>query len=119
MKVGNYANLRRMLQIQVANGEAEAQYLLGLLYLDGVDGPKDVTTAGYLFSEAAKKGWPAAQFIFGKLKLNGAGMAVNNREGLDWILKSARGDHAEGQYVIGQVSLLTGKDTATEQVACY
>ena len=75
-------------------GDADAQYRVGRLFLDGDEmGLSPLQSARWL-SLAARKGHVAAQATLGDLLYNGAGIEPQPVEGLMW-LKLAR-DHAAG-----------------------
>ncbi|HKI55419.1 MAG TPA: tetratricopeptide repeat protein [Anaerolineales bacterium] len=57
---GNIEEALRYYQLAIASGEAEAPYLLGLLYFIGEDVPKDSNKAFECYSLSAKRGFPNA-----------------------------------------------------------
>jgi TPR repeat protein len=68
-------------------GDANAQYNLGRLYLDGSAGvDKDTRQAARWLSLAAEKGNPSAQALLGRLLFNGQdGLARQRARGLMWL----------------------------------
>ncbi len=56
-----------MLQRIAAKGDAEAQYLLGVFYLNGVTGPRNPTLARGWFEKSATQGNPRAAFSLATL----------------------------------------------------
>lgn len=67
-------------------GDADAQYHLGKLYLEGVGGPKDVRNAGRWLTLAAQKGQFEAQATLGELLFRGEeGVPRQAARGLMWL----------------------------------
>lgn len=67
-------------------GDADAQYNLGKLYLDGVGGPKDARNAGRWLTLAAQKGQFEAQAVLGQLLFRGEeGVPRQAARGLMWL----------------------------------
>ncbi len=67
-------------------GDADAQYHLGKLYLDGVGGPKDARNAGRWLTLAAQKGQFEAQAMLGELLFRGEeGVPRQAARGLMWL----------------------------------
>nr|WP_307499902.1 tetratricopeptide repeat protein [Xanthobacter agilis] len=67
-------------------GDADAQYHLGKLYLDGVGGPKDARNAGRWLTLAAQKGQFEAQAMLGQLLFRGdEGVPRQAARGLMWL----------------------------------
>jgi exopolysaccharide production negative regulator len=68
-------------------GDANAQYNLGRIYLDGSSGiDKDTRQAARWLSLAAEKGNPSAQALLGQMLFNGQdGVARQRARGLMWL----------------------------------
>ena len=92
-------------------GNASAQYRLGLLYDGGVGVPQDYRQAKEWFEKAAKQGHVGAQADLGTLYLQGAGAPQSVQMAMFWFSQAAEhGDglacaklgwmYAEGQGVI-------------------
>jgi uncharacterized protein len=91
-------------------GDASAQYRLGLLYDGGVGVPQDYRQAKEWFEKAAKQGHVGAQADLGTLYLQGAGAPQSAQMAVFWFSQAAKqGDvlsfaklgwmYAEGQGV--------------------
>lgn len=66
-------------------GDADAQYRVGLLYLDPQElGPNPLQSARW-FSLAARKGHPGAQARLGDILVHGYGIEAQPAEGLMWL----------------------------------
>ncbi|MFG1363104.1 tetratricopeptide repeat protein [Xanthobacter sp. V7C-1B] len=67
-------------------GDADAQYHLGKLYLDGVGGPRDARNAGRWLTLASQKGQFEAQAMLGQLLFRGdEGVPRQAARGLMWL----------------------------------
>lgn len=72
-------------------GDADAQYRVGMLYLDPSElGPNPLQSARW-FSLAARKGHPGAQARLGDMLVRGEGMEAQPVEGLMWLNIAYRG----------------------------
>jgi TPR repeat protein len=85
----NYSN-RLMMHAASYFGDAEAQYLVGLSYLEDEQiGANSLQSARWL-SLAAQKGHAAAQAQLGRLLFNGEGMEADPVEGIMWLTTASR-----------------------------
>lgn len=71
---GDYVTAAKLLKPMAANGDAKAQYNLGVLYLKGKGVPQNDKEAAILFRRAADKGNTDAQCNLGALYLSGKGV---------------------------------------------
>jgi uncharacterized protein len=95
------------LQTQAAQGNAEAQYNLGLLYYNGRGVPQDYAKAREWFEQAADQGFANAQYYLGSLYVNGQGVPQDYAMARErWERAAAQGDrsahfHLGGLYAQG------------------
>lgn len=66
-------------------GDAEAQYRLAEMYLNGQGGEENARQAARWYKLAARKGHTGAQAMFGHLMLDGIGVRRNTVRGLMWL----------------------------------
>ncbi|WP_408647638.1 tetratricopeptide repeat protein [Xanthobacter dioxanivorans] len=67
-------------------GDADAQFHLGKLYLEGIGGPRDARNAGRWLTLAAQKGQFEAQAVLGQLLFRGdEGVPRQGARGLMWL----------------------------------
>jgi TPR repeat protein len=66
-------------------GDADAQYQLARLYLDGRGPPKDVRQAARWLGLAAQKGQYQAQSMLGRMLFRGEGVPKQRARGLMWL----------------------------------
>lgn len=83
-------------------GQAEAQFKLGLAYSNGDGVPKDDVEAVRWFREAAVQGHPEAQLHLGYAHYDGKGTPHDEAEAMSWYLKAAKQGLAEARVVLGE-----------------
>lgn len=83
-------------------GFAEAQYRIGLCYLNGHGVPIDYTQAMEWYQKAAAQNHAAAQNAIGLLYKHGMGVESDNEKALQWYRKAANNGSLEAQYNIGK-----------------
>ena len=93
-----FAELRR----QAEQGEAAAQYSLGLRYTIGVGSvPQDYQEAVKWFRMAAAQGHAGAQRNLGSSYFMGEGVPQDYQEAVKWYRMAAEQGHAEAQHSLG------------------
>ena len=96
-KRGDYAAALKLLLPQAAQGNAEAQNNLGLMYYRGEGVPQDREEAVSWFRMAAEKGHSSAQYNLGLTYHKGAGVPQDSAEALKWFRKAAAQGDAGAQ----------------------
>jgi len=89
-------------------GDAEAQYNLGVLYLEGRGVERNPEQAHGWFLRAAEKGHLEAQYNLGHMALSGMGMEKNTEQALHWWRQAAEGGYPQAQFNYGR-ALFTAK----------
>ena len=89
------------LKILAEQGDAKAQYNLGLMYYDGKEVAQNYEIALDLFQKSAKQGNAIAQLGVGIMYRSGKGVPQNNKLASDWYLKAALQGNAQAQYNLG------------------
>jgi len=85
-------------------GNPQAQYRLGHLYLNGINGVvRDYAAARYWFERAAASNHPMAQNDLGSLYMNGYGVPRNLDRALYWYQLAARQGVPVANYNAGMV----------------
>ena len=82
-------------------GDADAQYNLGVAYHDGEGVPQDYAEAVRWWRKAAEQGNLMAQSNLGVAYEHGEGVPQDRREALRWWKKAASRGHAEAQFDLG------------------
>jgi hypothetical protein len=76
---GNYAKALRLIPLLANDGDATAQFNLGLMYVTGQGVQQDNAAAALWFRKAAEQGYALAQSNLGTLYLYGRGVAGRYR----------------------------------------
>ncbi|HIE65463.1 MAG: tetratricopeptide repeat protein [Nitrospira sp.] len=96
-----------LLRLQAAeNGDAEAQYRLGLMYLNGEGVSQDLRQAAKWYRKSAENGNPDAQFGLGVLYFHGQGVPRDTRETAKWYRRAAEQGSTDGQLGLGLLYFL-------------
>lgn len=88
---GDYAAAAKALEPMAAQGDAAAQYNLGLLYNTGRGVPKDQAMAASLYEKAARQGKAPAQLAIGVMYRNGQGVPADYPRAFMWLTMSEDG----------------------------
>ena len=86
---GDYAKAARELQYLAEQGDAKAQFDLGLLYDTGRGVPQSNEEALKWYQMAADHGEPRAQYNLGLMYANGQGVQQDNAQAYFWVSLSA------------------------------
>jgi TPR repeat protein len=89
-------------------GEADAQFKLGLMYFNGKVVSQNYSEGGKWFRKAAEQGHADAQFVLGSMYLGGKVVSQNYSEAVKWFRKAAEQGYADAQFVLGSM-YLSGK----------
>ena len=82
-------------------GNASAQYNLGLMYENGRGVLQDDKQAVYWYRKAAEQGNVAGQTNLGLMYANGRGVPQDDKQAVYWYRKAAEQGDAVGQYNLG------------------
>jgi len=82
-------------------GDAKAQYNLGVMYADGQGVPQDYKQAVEWFRKAADQGDANAQYNVGFMYYNGQGVTQSYKEAAKWYRKAADQGDASAQHNLG------------------
>jgi TPR repeat protein len=83
------------------SGEAEGEFLYGLMLFRGLGVRKDEVRARGWFRKAARQGHLGAKAMIGFLHLYGRGVQTDPVRGREWLIDAARGGHAPSQRILG------------------
>ena len=87
---------------RAGQGEAEAQYNLGLMYQTGRGVKQDDAEAVRLYRRAADQGHTGAQNNLGWMYANGLGVKRDNAEAVKWYRSAADQGHDDAQVNLGR-----------------
>jgi TPR repeat protein len=79
-------------------GDANAQYNLGIMYVDGLGVKKDYLQAATWYRKAAKQGHASARYNLGVMYENGQGVKKDYVQAIAWYRKAAEQGQANAQY---------------------
>jgi len=82
-------------------GDAEAQYGLGLMYGAGSEKPGDHAQGAQWFRKAADQNHSLAQFNLGMMFATGRGVPRDEITATSWFRKAAEGGDCGGQHMLG------------------
>src|ERR1022692_771398 len=82
-------------------GSAEAQFNLGLMYVNGQGVAKDEKTAVLWYTKAAEQGYAKAQDNLGWMYDTGRGVAKDEKTAVLWYTKAAKQGYADAQFNLG------------------
>ncbi len=96
---GDFAAALKQWQPLAEQGDANAQYNLGMLYARGQGVQQDYKRAAEWYEKAAAQDVPAAEYNLGVMYANGQGVTANPEEAAKWFLKAEQkgvGEAASG-----------------------
>ena len=91
------------IQQAAEQGDSQAQFHLGALYLVGQGVSQDYAKAIYWIQKAAEQGNVEAQYTFGIAYCKGDGVGKDESKAIYWIQKAAEQGHAGAQYALGNM----------------
>jgi TPR repeat protein len=100
---GDFAAAMSYWRALADEGDARAQYDIGLMYGLGQGAPQDYAQALYWYLKAAKQGNPGAQFELGDMYSRGLGVPRDQTQAAAWYRKAADQGHAVAQYNLGVI----------------
>ena len=98
---GDYATALREWKPLAEQGDADAQFNLGVMYSHGQGVPQDYAEAVRWYRRAAEQGDADAQFNLGVKYDNGQGVLQNYGEAVKWYRKAAEQGYASAQFRLG------------------
>ena len=99
-------------------GDAEAQYLLAVRYLNGQGVDQDHDEAVKWLRRAAEQGHPGAQDSLGVRFATGQGVPQNDIQALAWFRKAAEQGHPVAQFNLG-LAYAQGRGSGVDIVEAY
>ena len=94
----------KWITLAAEQGDADAQFSLGLMYLQGLGVFLNNKTAVKWYRLAAEQGNVAAQFNLGWMYHKGLGVAQNHEAARKWYSLAAKQGHADAQFNLGSIS---------------
>jgi len=103
---GDFGNAVSQFQVLADQGDARAQYTLGVMYANGQGVGQDPAQALRFYSLAANQGHAAAQFDLGTMYANGDGVAADDMEAMRFFRLAAEQGNGAAQ---NSFSLISGR----------
>ena len=98
---GNYLLAFDEFRALALNGDAAAQYRLGVMYTKGQGVPKDDKQAASWYLKAAEQDDTRAQFAVAEMYAKGQGVPQDDKQSAQWYLKAADHGLPKAQYTAG------------------
>ncbi len=114
----DYATAFRLARPLADKGNADVQFLLGMMYRDGEGVPPDEAVGASWLLRAAEQGHRRAQFFVGSSYNRGKGVPEDPVEGAKWLLRSAEQGFAAAQLDLG-AAYTTGRGVPRDNVQAY
>ena len=96
----------KTLKAKAAKGDAQAQFELAQMHLYGKGAKQDHAVAFKWCEQAAAKGLPAAQRVYGVMLRDGYGVDRNIAKGREWLVKAADQGDAEAKLELAATPVL-------------
>ncbi len=87
-------------------GDAAAQFIMGLVYFDGRGVAQDDRQAETWYRKSAEQGYASAQVNLGLMYFFGRGVSKDDQQAVAWLRKAADKGNAYGQYGLGLVYMV-------------
>lgn len=114
----DYVEAAKWYRIAAMQGNAEAQFQIGLLYQLGYGVAKDSMEAAKWFRLAAEQGEPLAQGILGNMYFHGEGVAKSYTEAAKWYRRAAEQGDPIAQQELGTL-YFRGEGVPEDYVQAY
>jgi hypothetical protein len=95
-----------LLMERAANGDAEAQYRLGVQYLTGLHVDRDFAQAVLWLTRASDQNYSAAEVTLGRLYLSGQGVPYDPQKAEALIRRAADARNVQGLFALGEMYAL-------------
>ena len=115
---GEYVTALELYETLAGQGNAEAQFQLGLMYEQGLGTDVDRQTAQRYYQQAAEQQSPQALDALGTLYLKGEGVIQNFKESLRLFQQAAAQGYAQAQHNLG-IAYADGKGTFRDPVKAH
>ncbi len=96
------------------NGESEAQFYLGNIYLKGEGVPQDMARAVKWLKKAANAGEPHAEYTLGVLHMEGKGLPRDFDESRRWLNLAATWNLPEAKQALVKLDAVQQKDVTDD-----
>lgn len=115
---GDYGKAAKLYRPLAEKGNAEAQYVLGMMYRAGRGVERDNSEARKWYQLASEQGHPIAQFYLGWMHARGKSVPKDYVKGYMWVsiaIANVSNEEAKKEFIVDRDSL--AKAMTAEQVA--
>jgi len=111
---GDYEKAAKLYTPLAQDGNAEAQYVLGMMYRAGRGVPHDYIEAKKWYMLAAEQGHPIAQFYLGWIYVKGKGVPKDITKGYMWldIAIANASDEVKKEFIVDRDSVAASMTAA-------
>ncbi|MDE2115800.1 MAG: sel1 repeat family protein [Hyphomicrobiales bacterium] len=117
-KRGDYVTELRLLKPLADQGNAFAQYNLGVMYATGQGVPKDDVEAVKYYRLAANQGYAPGQYNLGLMYYLGQGVPKDDIEAIKYFRLAANQENPAGRYYLG-IMYANGQGVPKDDVEAY
>jgi len=118
-EMGDYAGALRSLQPSANSGHADAEYYIGIMYVNGRGVPQDEAMGASWYQRAAEQGHADAQYYLGVLYSKGDGVPQDDENGVKWWQRAANQGQIDAQYSIGHLYFRGWMGVSQDNIAAY
>ena len=97
---GHYKTAYQLVKYSAERGNAQAQHILGVMYLKGLGVEPDEYTAFDWCKQAAENGLLEAQFQLGLMYLQGEGVTEDEEQAQQWLWTAADRGYPQASEVL-------------------
>ncbi|MCM1318924.1 MAG: sel1 repeat family protein [Muribaculaceae bacterium] len=100
---GEYLDALKAFGKAAKNGNSDAQYRIGMMFLEGEGMNANPEDAAYWFRKAAQNGHAPSQFAIGECFMKGIGVQQDSRMAAEWFWRAAEQGHAEAALYVARM----------------
>lgn len=103
LEQGHYLEALKCFGRSANNGNPDAQYQIGIMFLEGEGMNVNPEDAAYWFRKAAQNGHAPSQFEIGNCFLTGTGVQRDDRIAAEWFWRAAEGGDPDGALYVARM----------------
>ncbi len=103
LDAGDYAAALKAFGLSAREGNSDAQYQLGIIYMDGLGVRSNAEEAAYWFRKAAQNGHMASQFEIGHCFATGSGVQQDSRIAAEWYWRAAEQGDPDAAFYLARM----------------
>lgn len=103
LEAGEYLQAMKAFGRAAKNGNTDAQYQIGIMFLEGQGLAANPEDAAYWFRKAAQNGHMGAQFEIGYCFQNGIGVQADRRIAAEWFWRAAEQGDPDAAFYLARI----------------